>query len=49
MLQRLSIALAQIKPGNTSLYQEKEIAKRVYNNKKFNKVIKQNGHFIYEF
>ena len=32
MLQRLSIALAQIKPGNTSLYQEKEIAKRVYNN-----------------
>ena len=27
MLQRLSIALAQIKPGNTSLYQEKELLK----------------------
>ena len=45
ILQRLSIALAQVKAGNTSenllneirqiiysLYQEKEITKKVYNN-----------------
>ena len=45
MLQRLSIALAQVKAGNTSenllneikkiiysLYETKEIAKKVYNN-----------------
>ena len=45
MLQRLLIALAQVKAGNTSenllnqirqiiysLYQEKEITKKVYNN-----------------
>ena len=45
MLQRLPIALAQVKAGNTSenllnqirqiiysLYQEKEITKKVYNN-----------------
>ena len=45
MLQRLPIALAQVKPGNTSenllnetrqiiysLYQVKEIAKKVYKN-----------------
>ena len=35
MLQRLPIALAQIKPGNNSiysLYQSKEIIKKVYNN-----------------
>ena len=46
MLQRLSTALAQVKPGNnsqnllneirqivSSLYQSKEITKKVYNNK----------------
>ena len=45
MLQRLPIALAQVKAGNTSedilneiiqiiysLYQEKEVTKKVYNN-----------------
>ena len=35
MLQRLPIALAQIKAGNNSeslLYQSKEITKKVYNN-----------------
>ena len=45
MLQRLPIALAQVKTGNTSenvlnqikqiiysLYREKEVAKKVYNN-----------------
>ena len=45
MLQRLSIALAQVKAGSTSenllneikqiiysLYQEKEVTKKVYNN-----------------
>ena len=60
MLQRLPIALAQVKGGITSedllnefrqiiysLYREKEITKKVYN--KFNKVIKQNGYYIYQF
>ena len=35
MLQRLPTALSQIKPGNNSiysLYQSKEITKKVYNN-----------------
>ena len=35
MLQRLPTALSQIKPGNSSihsLYQSKEITKKVYNN-----------------
>ena len=52
MLQRLPIALAQVKAGNNSesllneirqivysLYQSKQITKKVYNN----------GHYIYEF
>ena len=60
MLQRLTIVLAQVKAYNTSenllnefrqiiysLYREKEITKKVYN--KFNKVIKQNGYYIYQF
>ena len=60
MLQRLPIALVQVKGGITSedllnefrqiiysLYREKEISKKVYN--KFNKVIKQNGYYIYQF
>ena len=60
MLQRLPIALVQVKGGITSedllnefrqiiysLYREKEITKKVYN--KFNKVIKQNGYYIYQF
>ena len=58
MLLRLPIVLAQVKSGNTSknllnkirkiicsLYLAKEITK--YN--EFNKVIKQNGYYIYEF
>ena len=58
MLLRLPIVLAQVKSGNTSknllnkirkiiysLYRAKEITK--YN--EFNKVIKQNGYYIYEF
>ena len=32
ILQRLPIALAQIKAGNNYLYQSKEITKKVYNN-----------------
>ena len=63
MLQRLSIALAQVKTGNNSesllneirqivysLYQSKQITKKVYNN-----IIKsiqwnyKNGYYIYEF
>ena len=62
MLQRLSIALAQVKAGNNSeslltkimqivysLYQSKQITKKVYNN-----IIKtileriNNGYYIYE-
>ena len=63
MLQRLPIALAQVKAGNTfenllnlimqimySLYRAKEItkkSKKQYN--ECNKIIKQNGCYIYEF
>ena len=32
-----------------SLYQEKELTKKVYNDKEFNKTIKRNGYYIYEF
>ena len=59
MLQRLPIAIAQVKAGNNSenllneirqiiysLYQSKEITKKVYNN--LMKFIK-NGYYIYEF
>ena len=62
MLQRLPIALAQVKAGNTSenllneirqimyfLYREKEITKSIQRYNELNKVIKQNGHYIYEF
>ena len=60
MLQGLSIALVQEKADNISenflyeiihsLYQEKEVTKKVFNEfNEFNKVIKQNGHYIYEF
>ena len=63
MLQRLPIAPAQVKTGNTSenllnkikqiiysLYQEKESnSKSIKQYNEFNKVIKQNGHYIYEF
>ena len=62
MLQRLPIALAQVEAGTSekllnkvrqiiySLYQEKEITKRVYNNvmKSIN-VLYKNGYYIYEF
>ena len=64
MLQRLPIALAQVKAGDISenllneirqiiysLYREKEVTKKVsiqrYN--EFNKVIKQNGYYVYKF
>ena len=60
ILQRFPIALVQVKGGITSedllnefrqiiysLHREKEITKKVYN--KFNKVIKQNGYYIYQF
>ena len=59
MLQRLPIALAQVKAGNTyatllneirqiiySLYREKEITKKVYNNMMKSIVIKQNRYYI---
>ena len=65
MLQRLPVALAQVKAGNTSanlineikkliysLYGTKEVTKTIYNNiinSKFNKVIKYNRYYIYEF
>ena len=63
MLQRLPIALAQVKAGNTSenlinemrqiiysLYQAKEITKKVYNNIMNSiKVEYKNGYYIYEF
>ena len=63
MLQRLLIALAQVKAGNTSenllneirqiiyaLYREKEITRKsMPHYSKFNKFIKQNGYYIYEF
>ena len=61
MLQRLPIALAQIKAGNNSksllneirhivysLYQAKEITKKVYNYNSINKSIIQNGYNLYE-
>ena len=60
MLQRLPIALAQVKAGNNSenllneirqiiysLYQSKEITKKVYNN--LIKIFIKNGYYIYEF
>ena len=63
MLQRLSIALAQVKTGQItkiylnkirqiiySLYGAKQITKKSrYQYYEFNKVIKQNGYYIYEF
>ena len=62
MLQRLPIALAQVKAGNTSenllneirqimyfLYREKKITKSIQRYNELNKVIKQNGYYIYEF
>ena len=60
MLQRLAIALAQVKAGNSSesllneirqivysLYQSKQVTKKVYNNI-INQRIK-NGYYIYKF
>ena len=63
MLQRLPIALAQVKAGNTSenllnesrqiiysLDREREISKKsIQQYNEFNKVIKQNWYYIYEF
>ena len=61
MLQRLPVALPQVKAGNNSesllneirsiaysLYQSKEITKKVYNNNQIYPAIK-NGYYIYEF
>ena len=58
MLQRLLIALAQVKTGNNSenllneirqivysLYQSKEMTKKVYNN--VNQYNYKNGYYIY--
>ena len=57
MLHRLLIALAQVKASNNllneirqvvySLYQSKEITKKVYNNNQIN-TNKNNGYCIYE-
>ena len=57
IFQRLLIVLAHVKTGSTSenLLNEireiiEKIAKKTYNNiNEFNKVIKQNGYYIYEF
>ena len=61
LLQRLPIALAQVKAGNNSesllnktkqivysLYQSKEITKKVYNNIIKSIQILKNGYYIYE-
>ena len=61
LLQRLPIALAQVKAGNNpesllnktkqivySLYQSKEITKKVYNNIIKSIKILKNGYYIYE-
>ena len=61
MLQKLPIALAQIKASNNSeslliktkqivysLYQSKEITKKVYNNIIKSIQILKNGYYIYE-
>ena len=63
MLQRLPLAISQVKPSNTSehllneirqiiysLYQAKEIAKKVYNNVMNSiKLQCKNEYYIYEF
>ena len=62
VLQRLTIALAQVKAGNISqkllneirqiiyfLYWAKKLLKKYMIYKEFNKVIKQNGYYFYEF
>ena len=61
MLQRLPIALAQVKVGNSSENLLNEIRQIIYSlyrrnyekaiqhNNEFNKVIKQNRYYIYEF
>ena len=48
MLQRLPIALAQVKAGNTSENLLNEIRQIIYSLYRA-KVIKQNGYYIYEF
>ena len=54
MLQRLPIALAQVKANNTFenlLNEIRQIICSLYQKKKLlkTKVIKQNGYYIYEF
>ena len=61
MLQRLPIALAQVKAGNNSesllneirqivysLYQSKQITKKVCNNNQIHSITYKDGHHIYE-
>ena len=51
MLQRLPIALAQVKAGNISnkIYWTKEITKKVYNNIMNSRYNIKNEYYIYEF
>ena len=50
MLQRFAIALAQVISGNTSENLQNKITQTIYSlhHNEFNKVIKQNGYYIYE-
>ena len=52
MFQRLPIALAQVKAGNTSenlLNEMRHIICSLYRAKEITKVIEQNEYYIYEF
>ena len=52
MLERLPIALAQAEPRNTYenlLNEIHQIIYSLYQYNEYNKVIKQNGYYIYEF
>ena len=49
MLQRLPIALAKVKSGNTSEKLLNEIRQITYSLNEFNKVIKRNEYYIYEY
>ena len=52
MLQRLPIALAHVKAGNTpevKSIQQKSIQRSIQHYNEFNKVTRQKGYYIYEF
>ena len=53
MLQRLPIALSQVKAGNISakcyLYRAKETTKKLLKYSGLNKIIKQNAYYIHNF